>query len=188
MGGKYYHYSTGRYGLVDGFYRNIWLNVDSESIAHSIKKTFVSKLRLIVFDLTFFSNYTDQTVDSECCLHWHLPIVSSPKWSLVDSFVSPTIEFTNAQYPSNMLVEETLTGIYTEQQRLELQHQLLFYKKIAELLTLDSTLMKSVNDIFLIELSIKTIEEKIYQLAVDHLSVSPIDSAKLLAIVKKLYD
>lgn len=188
MGGKYYHYSTGRYGLVDGFYRNIWLNVNKESIAHSIKKTFVSKLRLVVFDLTFFSNYADQTVDSECCLHWHLPTVESPTWSSADSFISPTVEFTNVQYPSNILVEETPSRVYTDQQRLELQHQLLFYKKIVELLPAESPLMKVINNTFLIELSVDTIEKQVYQHSIDHLSITPVESARVLSLIGKLYD
>jgi len=188
MSNRYWHYTTGEYGLVDNFYRTIWLNVNNESIAHRIKKAFVSKLRLLVVDLTIFSNYTDQLVDSDCCLHWHLPLTLNDHWSTAQSFINPMVEVTHCEYPKDFLVNEEPLGLYTNQQRTELQHQMLFYKKIAELLPSNSALMQSINYVFLVELSVDAIEEKIYQVVIDHLSSDPINSSLVLSIIGRLYD
>ena len=188
MDRKYYHYSTGRYGLVDTFYRNIWLNVNNEELAHRIKKTFVSKLRLSVFDLTIFSNYAEQTIDSECCLHWCLPVSISGQLSTVQHFISPTVNCTQTTYPESQLVEEELEGLYTNQQRLELQNQLLFYKKIIECLPSNSILLSAINKVFLVELDTGRIENQLHQIGINNLSLAPSDAVDLLNIVGKLYD
>jgi hypothetical protein len=188
MDGKYYHYSTGRYGLVDTFHRNIWLNVDNEELAHRIKKTFVSKVRLSVFDLSIFSNYSDQMIDSECCLHWCLPISISGQLSIVQPFISPIVNVTQTTYPENQLVEEELEGLYTTQQRLDLQNQLLFYKKIIECLPSNSILLPAINKVFLIELDTDMIENQLHQIGINNLSLAPSDAVDLLNIVGKLYD
>ena len=67
-------YSTGRYGLIDSFYRHVWLNLPDESMAHRIRKVFWSKSTMIVFDLTCFDNYSDTTVDSDVSLDWKIQL------------------------------------------------------------------------------------------------------------------
>jgi hypothetical protein len=188
MNKKYHHYSTGRYGLVDTFYRNIWLNVDNEKLAHRIKKTFVSKLRLSVFDLTIFSNYTEQTIDSECCLHWCLPISISGQLSMVQHFISPTVNCTQTTYPEKQLVEEELEGLYTTQQRLDLQNQILFYKKIIDCIPGDCALLSSIDTIFQVEIDTNDIENQLYQLSINNLSTMSAESVDILNIIEKLYD
>jgi hypothetical protein len=188
MSRSYHHYSTGRYGLVDTSHRNIWLNVDSEQLAHNIKKTFVSKVRLSVFDLSIFSNYSDQMIDSECCLHWHLPLSVTGQLSTVQHFVSPVVECTQTHYPESQLVEELPGGLYTDQLRLELQNQLLFYKKIVDCLPATSVLWPDIDKIFLVELTTTDIENRLHQLSVSNLATSALDSIDLLNIIEKLYD
>ena len=53
------NYATGRFGVVDIFHRNIWINYEDESIAHAIRKTFSSKAGLIIYDLSIFDNFVE---------------------------------------------------------------------------------------------------------------------------------
>ena len=183
---KYYHYSTGRYALVDVYYRNIWLNLTDEMVAHEIRTAFLSKAGMIVYDLTYFKNWTESTVDSDCCLGWKIPLTTNENATALTLSNRSMFE-TQKQHISDLLINEPAMSLLTCNRQIELQHQMMLYKKLLEetkLLkdlpledswwradyhsdpnTLRKELLTELHNIFATEIHIEELEKELYQYA-----------------------
>jgi hypothetical protein len=205
---KYYHYSTGRYALVDVFYRNIWLNLSDELIAHEIRTAFLSKAGMIVYDLSFFKNWTETVVDSECCLDWQIPISTDEKVTAL-SFSNRTMFDTQKQHDSDLLINEPVLSLLSRERQTELQCQMMLYKVLLEETNLhkhicsENSWWKSTNqpdpnllqkkifdklhNIFATEIHTDQLEKELYQLAnqVSHENFSV--SSTILKNINRLY-
>ena len=181
-------YSTGRYGLIDSFYRHVWLNLTDESLAHRIRKVFWSKSTMIVFDLTCFDNYSDTTVDSDVSLDWKIQ-TDNHNSMLIGAAVNKIIfDQTQVQYSSTKLVNETNHCPVPLARQKELQLQMMLYIHIFNMLThihlshktnlAQRTLLDKIDEIFQSEIHIAGIKEKLFNHAVlftDPASIGLID-------------
>jgi hypothetical protein len=125
------NYSTGRYGVVDVFYRNIWMNHEDESIAHSVRKAFESKAGLAVYDLSIFDNFSEDppSIDSDCCLEWQIDIESNSSVTKI-SKVAGVLDKTQTHHSVNILVNLPATSLLSLDRQKELQKQMMLYAHI----------------------------------------------------------
>lgn len=163
-------YSTGRYGIVDPFYRHIWLNVHDEKIAHKIRKLFWAKAPAIVFDLTQFKNYTESTVDSDVSLNWKIPEAPYSSHLVGGTATKKEFETTQTTYCSDILINEANHSHLPMDRQVDVQQQMLLYynmmwRIIHPAIKFDEHLLKEFDQIFQKELFLKDIKEKLYQLA-----------------------
>jgi hypothetical protein len=128
------NYSNGPYGLVDAFYRNIWLPLHHEPTAHKIRQVFWSKVPTIVFDLSKFTNWNEQLVDSDVSLDWQIPVndLLSPLTQI--RFGNPKYFHTQTNYVADQLINQTSTMVLSRSRQQELQSQMLLYKNVFRLL------------------------------------------------------
>ena len=205
---KYYHYNTGRYALVDVFRRNIWLNIYDETIAHEIRRTFISKVGLIVYDLTAFENWSEQLVDSDCCLNWQVPV------SFIEEHITPGL--VNTAFDSTIFVQnkpnlmnQAVENLLSSERQTELQHQMLFYKlllnctrihvpkksesywwtnsDIPTLTNNDAEILKNLRAIFSTEIHISEIEQQVLDLAQFYFSSNVLVSSRILQTMGRTY-
>ena len=177
-------YSTGRYGLIDSFYRHVWLNLPDESMAHRIRKVFWSKSTMIVFDLTCFDNYSDTTVDSDVSLDWKIQLDQHNSTLIGASTHKIIFDQTQMQYSSTQLVNETNHCPVPLARQKELQLQMMLYIHVAQGFLwdknkiVDHTLLDKIDEIFQSEIHIAGIKEKLFNYAVqftDPASIGLID-------------
>jgi hypothetical protein len=205
---KYYHYTTGRYALVDVYYRNIWINLHDEVIAHEIKSVFLPKTITVVYDLSTFHGWHDSLVDSECCLDWKLSPadkISASSASLNSLYLHSTQKLNNDIH----LINEKTTDLLTNDRRLELQMQMLMYKRILEITKLhipipynpdswfnndlvDPNILRhehyaEIYNIFSAEIHAEEIEKKLYQFANTAAEKNIRTGSAILKIIGKLY-
>lgn len=169
-------YSTGRYGLIDSFYRHVWLNLSDESMAHRIRKIFWSKSTMLVFDLTCFDNYTDTTVDSDVSLDWKIQVDKHNSLLIGASVNKIIFDQTQLQYSSTKLVNETNHCPVPLVRQKELQLQMMLYIYISNMFTHihvlqktnldDSTWLDKIDEIFQSEIHMTKIKEKLFNHAV----------------------
>lgn len=195
---KYRIFLNGKYGLSDEFYRNIWLNISDHRLALDISKTFSSKIRLVVFDLSIFENYTDTLLDSTCCLNWQLPL--SPLWesAVTKRFDDPITQTIHTQHQEKLLINCPYQGLHTPANQNELQLQMILYIRLIKKLlnkkrytySEDAAhkFIQSIKDIFFIEIKGNIIIDKLYSLAVSNLDTTPNHSAGVLDIIGMLYE
>jgi hypothetical protein len=125
------NYSTGRYGVVDVFHRNIWMNHEDESIAHEIRKTFSSKVGLLVYDLSIFKNFKEDPpmIDSNCCLNWQIDF-DLDDLSTKISIVTGANKKTQVSHCNLILINSKTEMLLSESRQLELQKQMMLYAQI----------------------------------------------------------
>jgi hypothetical protein len=188
-------YSTGRYGIVDLYYRHIWINHWNEDIIHEVRRAFWSKVTTIVFDLSWFNNYSDQTVDSDVSLNWKIPICSDLRSSMLKmSLRNPVLFSTQTQYESKLLLNESTCCNLTTQQQKELQNQMLLLISVLECIRFidpksncSEEMISDIRNIFLSEITTDAIRKRLYELASDRIE-SPTDHfSKILKLLGKLY-
>lgn len=163
-------YSTGRYGVVDPFYRHIWINLWDEEIAHMIREVFWSKTTSLVFDLEQFSNFTESTVDSDVCLDWKIPL--GPVKSKINNIAVhwPHVKDTQSEYFSNVLINEPNHSHLPRTQLVDLQQQMLLYCSLVNRYKqiwhheIDPTDLTSVNQVFQKNLNLENIKTGLYKL------------------------
>jgi len=171
-------YCTGRYGVVDAFRRQIWVNVYHEGLAHAIRKLFWAKVPTTVFDLSQFKNYSDSTVDSECSLNWKIPQAPFSSYMLAPSVHNNDFSETQTTYHSNLLVNEPSHSRIPMELQQDLQQQMILYFNIMiqalpfqESMTHPdhcekfNRILDQLNQIFRTELSVAVIRKKLYDLA-----------------------
>jgi hypothetical protein len=171
-------YCTGRYGVVDHFRRQIWVNVYHEDLAHAIRKVFWAKVPTTVFDLSQFRNYSDSTVDSTVSLDWKIPLAPYSSFMITPTLHNDSFEDTQTTYHSDLLINEPSHSRIPRDRQLDLQQQMIMYFNIMvqarpfqESITLPDHRVKyheildQVNQIFKTELSTQVIREKLYDLA-----------------------
>lgn len=126
-------YATGRYGVVDMFHRNIWFNHDDETIAHEIRKTFASKVGLVVYDLTIFENFVEDppVIDSSCCLDWQIDFVFNESLTKI-STVLGLLEKTQSQHHRPILINSKTEMLLSTDRQKELQKQIMLYAHILQ--------------------------------------------------------
>jgi hypothetical protein len=190
-------HSTGRYGIVDLYYRHIWINHWNPVIAREVSKAFWSKATTVVFDLEWFDNYSEQTVDSTVSLDWKIPVCTKLESLILKLSLKNSALFNiQTEYESKLLINEPSHCNLTPQQQMELQNQMLLLISILEntwlYLPEHSTVQREamlvdIRNIFLSEIRTDIICEKLYHLATQHID-SPCDvSAAILRILGKLY-
>lgn len=191
-------YSTGRYGLVDLFYRHIWLNHWNEQDMHFVSRAFWPKAATVVFDLECFENFNESTVDTDVSLNWKIPVCQDWKSHLTRlSLKNMGLFATQTEYESLQLINEPTACNLTHQRQLDLQNQMLLLLSILDcieyrknFLDPDPATQKLLHDlkqIFLTEIDTDFIHEKLYELASANIS-GPNDSyAKILHMLGKTY-
>lgn len=190
-------YSTGRYGLVDVFYRHIWINHYSEDIMHFVSRAFWSKAATTVFDLTCFENFSESTVDTEVSLSWKVPVCQDWRSHLMRlSFKNVKLFDTQTVYETPCLVNEPTACNLTEQRQRDLQQQMLLltsildtikYKKPTRPNPADEKFMLDLRQIFLTEIDTRVIYEQVYSLASDGISGPDDNCAKILHLLGRSY-
>lgn len=190
-------YSTGRYGIVDLYYRHIWLNCQNETIAHEISRVFWSKATSVVFDLSWFDNYSDQQVDSSVSLNWKIPVCSDlSSMMLKMSLRNPFLLKTYTEYESKLLVNEPNHCNLTHQQQLELQNQMMLLISIFECTRLHcpeystperESMLIDLRNIFSTEIRTDIIRDQLCDLASTYVSAPNDASVHLLKLLGKMY-
>lgn len=194
-------YSTGRYGLVDVFYRHIWINHWSEPDLHFVSRAFWPKAATTVFDLKFFENFSESTVDTEVSLDWKIPVCQDWKSHLTRlSFKNVDLFATQTKYESSQLVNEPTACNLTHQRQRDLQNQMLLLLSVLDCISYrqkfyhphpdevaHQKLLHDLKQIFLTEIDNDLIHEKLYELASAGIT-GPDDSyAKILHMMGKTY-
>ena len=171
-------YCTGKYGLVDPYYRHIWLNVQNENIAHCIRETFWAKAPMIVFDLSQFDNYADNTVDSDVSLNWKIFPTDYNSPLLKASLSNTTFKKTQTQYSCTTLLNETNHSPLAIEKQKDLQYQLMLYNQVITnivyvnsdsfdvMVNSNKEWFDKLNKIFQTKLYSAIIEEQVYQFAI----------------------
>jgi hypothetical protein len=187
-------FSTGRYALVDVFYRHIWFNTYNLDICHSIRRVFEPNIGMLVFDLESFPGYHSELIDSTVCLNWQ--IVNNDmeriKHLLKDKNITDnTHRYTDDNFRLiNVPADYPLPAIRCK----EIQYQIYVYKNFSEQFenTTDpvnaSIIMSELGKIFQSEIHMDTIESKVYRLAEEYLNISPLLSGKILTFLNKNYE
>lgn len=165
---KYRKYYTGRYGLVDKTNCNIWLNINDEQLAHDISRVFVSKVGLLIFDLSIFENFSvdPPTVDSDVCFDWHVAPAISINDTCLSVYDDPEIKTIN-QYHTNSLLNHAGSTLLSAKQKLELQEQMMFYIQLRQCNFLNShnqdikQILQTIDSTFMTEISIESIEHQL---------------------------
>lgn len=196
---KYQFYSNGRYALVDAHYRTVWFVLNNEAVAHILRKVFVSKLTLLVFDLTTFSNFdvTTNTVDTDVCLDWQVSPTMDPGLMLHQLSVSH-FDQTQVNYSHRpLLINQSADTLLTRDQQLELQDQMFLYLRIYQALNIAGIsafwnnqrcmekLLPQIDSVLQIELSMAHIEHTLDRLCRTLLEQFPGECSRILYIMKK---
>jgi hypothetical protein len=214
---KYNYYFNGPYGVVDLFRRNIWINLQDEKIAHAVRKTFASKVGLVVYDLSIFENYSNDPplVDIDCCLDWQIGVEDRESVSNV-SLSSIDLSITQRKNSSPVLINNTVTTLLTSERNKELQEQMSLYVQILQgtklHLPIDPEIVEEnyiklqfdpavnynekffdiyqkVNTIFSRDLHTTTIETELQDLANNFIiNEYPAAAFMILKLLNKLYD
>jgi hypothetical protein len=191
-------YSTGRYGVVDLYYRHIWINHWSEQDMHFVSRTFWPKAATTVFDLECFENFSESTIDTDVALNWKIPVCQDWRSHLNRlSFKNMDLFATQTEYESSQLVNEPTACILTHQRQRDLQTQMLLLLSILDRIDyrqnfLDpdpatQKLLYNLKQIFLIEIDTDLIREKLYKLASTSIR-GPYDGyARILHMLGKNY-
>lgn len=191
---KYFHLYNGPYGLVDIAHRGIWINLGEEQLVHRIKQVFNSKITSVVVDLSTFVNYSENLIDSEVCLDWTVPYT---KKLLLSSHSLNYHDFKKTQSDYNLvdpLINTPPNILLSKDQQLELQDQIFFYIKLSRFDTqfsedlLATKFIKMRDHIFLTEIAISDIEEKLYNLCDQYFSVAPMVASQYISVIGKLYE
>jgi len=186
-------YSSGKFGIVDPYYRHIWLKIDNETIAHKIRLVFWCKTPSIVFDLSQFDNYSDTTVDSDVSLNWKIEPCAYDSFLLSASPSRIQFKKTQTQYSSKKLINEPNHSSLPENRRLDLQYQMLMYYTIMLYIVnteridiTNNNVIDKVDKIFQHEISNDKIHEELYQLSIkfDNILISRV----ILKLLNRLYE
>jgi hypothetical protein len=191
-------YSTGRYGLVDVFYRHIWINHWSEQDLHFVSRAFWPKVATTVFDLKCFENFSESTVDSEVSLNWKIPVCQDWRSHLTRlSFKNVNLFATQTEYESSQLINEPTACNLTHQRQRDLQNQMLLLISVLDCISYRSTffhpspeaqkLSNEIKQIFLTEIDTDLIHEKLYELASAGITGPDDNYAKILHMMGKTY-
>ena len=170
-------YCTGKYGLVDPYYRHVWLNIQEENIAHCIREIFWAKCPMIVFDLSQFNNYTITTIDSDVSLDWKIGPADYSSPLLSASLSNPTFKNTQTQYSCTILLNEPNHSRLPIERQKELQYQLMLYYYIIRMIYKDHNSFDAIvndnkewfdefNKIFQTEICNNSFKEQLYQFAI----------------------
>ena len=187
-------YSTGRYGLVDIFYRKIWINTWCESVAHELRRVFRNHVCTIVIDLSRYENYKDDVVDSEVCLDWRIPRIpdSDPILSI---YVKNHEHDRTIEHLSGTLVNEKVETILDRDQQNQLQQIMLFYLHLRILIMhhddkdgRDLWYRRAIDYIFQTETDLDSVKQRLYKLATDNLEDFFVQGRQILEVLDRLYE
>lgn len=196
---RYQHYCNGPYALVDSYYNGIWMTIQNESLAHNMRKIFVSKIPFLVFDLRSFDNFdADQnTVDSSVCFAWQVPKTHN-EHMVSPNLYDPVFEKTlvRSDYTDQTsLINQPDSSPLGETSRWDLQDQLFLYKNLWQLFHAEHIVgwfesnkhqkdqkdfFELVQEHFKIELTTENIEKKLHALAFSSLDTHFFSASLLL--------
>jgi hypothetical protein len=190
-------FSSGRYALIDLYYKNVWINVDNENIAHEIRQVFWPKAVTVVFDITCFSNYTETLIDSDVALNWSIEACTdllSPLTAI--SLVNPALAQTQKTYTSELLINHANNTLLSKTRQKDLQNQMLFYvwflKQIkwngSEYDETDKKLFLLVRQIVQTEIHLESIKKELIKLAGGSITGSQCLATTILRCFDSLYD
>lgn len=185
-------YTTGRYGLIDVFYRHIWINHWSEGMAHFVSRAFWSKASTVVYDLSWFENYSDQSIDYNVCLDWKIPVCQDWRTPVVRlSFKNQKLFNTQTTYESRHLINEPNGCNLDPSQLRELQSQMLLLFSVLECLYYphikEPDLLDELVQIFATEIRTKDIYDRLYDMASTNISGCDQGYSKILRLIDRLY-
>ena len=192
--------TKGKFALVDTHFRNIWLVLDNQEHAHTIRNVFRGKLSLLVCDLDVFENFQDlqDQITSHTCTSWQIPATSNTML-ITPSIANPIFGRTQNEYHSLdclTLINKPTACLLDQNRQLELQDQLLLYNRILELVDIASLtgtnsveFIDQVNKIFSIEIHISDIVDQLYQLTITQIgTINVLPSCILTTLRKSLYE
>lgn len=187
------NYSTGRYGLVDAFYRHIWLNLHHEQTAHQLKKIFWSKAPTLVFDLQCFVNWSETTVDSDVSLNWLIPAddLLSPRTQI--RLTNSCYNHTQTEYVGNRLSNQPSSSALPLDRQKDLQKQMLLYKHLYQSTghywqrEINTDFYDQIDWAFQTELDLENIQKKLYSIACDQLGKHTDLAGQVLRALGRLY-
>ena len=187
-------FSTGRYALVDVFYRHIWFNTYNVDICHSIRRVFEPNIGMLVFDLESFPDYYDGLIDSMVCLNWQ--IVNNDMERIKNLLKDKNITDNTHRYTDNnfRLINAPADYPLPAIRCKEIQYQIYVYKNFSEQFenTTDPVnariIMSELEKIFQSEIHIDIIETRMHSLAKDYLKISPLLAGRILHFLNKNYE
>ena len=171
--------------LIDTFYRMVWLTSNEEKICHRIRKVFVGKLTLTVYDIRSFANYTENLIDNEVCMDWRM----SP--SNVTLLIEHSLHFREIaqtqQAQNQTLINEPTDMPLVPARRQDLQKQLMLYHVLLQDVDDSSSKLSDiVDDIFSVELSYQDVLSALASIPFDMMYDSFL-GRKILKLTNKLY-
>jgi hypothetical protein len=203
---KYFFYGRpSNYALVGAHDRRIWLVVSDENTAHEIRTAFASKISLIVFDLTTFTNNTTELLDNSVCLDWSVPVDEYVNLGIIKTITAPIFTTT---YKSlgicSLLNAVPFFNFLSESNQQELQYQMMFYHYLLERVLnqscdhtstlFDIDVEQKIKLAFSTELTLSEIELKLSSTANEilaSLDLTPYSRARafgVLTLLGKLYE
>lgn len=193
-------YSTGRYGVVDIFYRRIWINTESESLAHDIRRVFRNHVLTAVVDLLCFKNFNENLIDSNVSLGWQIPHMKDSDPILKMNLKNPSHDRT-IDYLSGSLINAQSVTLLEDHQEQHLQEMMLFYLCIKQRLgdpsqfliepkSLKENMIRchyEIDNIFKSEIDIREVKQQIYNFAKNQFDECFNYSAVLLDLLGRQY-
>jgi hypothetical protein len=191
--------TQGRFAIVDAYFRNILINIDSESRALAIRDVFRGKLSSLVCDLSVFKNFEEvqHKITSHTCLSWQLPPTNNVSL-ITPTLTNPVFDQTQTFYcvPDTELFNAPAKSLLSQNRQLELQDQMLLYNRILELIEMtnfDSAEFVEFTDqitkIFLVEIYFDDIVEQLWQVTKKYIGIVNVLPGCILSTLKKnLYE
>lgn len=193
--------SKPKYGLMDSFYRYLWVIVSDEQNAHYIKKTFWAKTQMAVFDLTQFTNYSTENISNFNSFNYSLDYTSYESALIYPTTTNKAFDITHNTYSSNnLIVQFTSKSPMPDDIRNDLKNQMIFYLECIERIQskcgrFSENLNKDFDDffndftkIFQVELTLADIQEQVYQFAISNLRTNFFPPFVLLNVLKRQYE
>lgn len=162
-------FTTGRYALVDAYYRYIWINTYDEVICHRIQQLFWSKIQTLVYDLNTVEQYHDGLIDTSVCLNWQLLDVDR-----LPMRIGLNIAGFDQTHQGGKLVNIKPEYPLPVERQHDLQQQMLLYKTIMDwthktLTPGDLMIVSKIDQIFQTEINLNDINQELFTLANQYL-------------------
>jgi hypothetical protein len=141
--------------------------VESPEVAFAIQDLFSSKLSLIVFDLTTYSNYTAQSIDNEVCLNWQIPVVDD--LNLIKTSEINVLQTQVQTVTQQELIQTPLRSALTIDRQKDLQLQLMLVYQLLRVLG-TTTLREDLAQVCRTEISVVDIEQQLATVAKQNLN------------------
>lgn len=161
-------FSTGRYALVDAYYRNIWYNTYNEAVCHKIQQIFWAKMPMLIHDLSTIEQYHEELIDTSCCLDWQLQDVP---WRPMK--IGLNVNGRDKTHSGGQLINVSPKYPLSRERQIDLQKQIHLYKKIMDhthknLTVGDDMFISKMEQIFQTEIRFEDLDQELFLLASHH--------------------